>query len=69
MDRLFAVVDPEIEFLAAHNITLLFENTPAHGTGELGSEIADFDALFEHYGPVLIKAFDGQGIFVAPLEL
>jgi sugar phosphate isomerase/epimerase len=49
MDRLFTSVDQCISFLREHKMTLLFENVPAHGFRELGSEVADFDALFAHY--------------------
>ena len=61
--RLYQILDPEIGFLASHNITLLFENVPDHGIRELGSETADFCELFRHYGsdtPVMLNLDTGH---------
>jgi sugar phosphate isomerase/epimerase len=61
--RLFDILDPEIPFLAKHQATVLFENVPAHGIRELGSEVEDFDNLFDHYGiesPVMMTIDTGH---------
>lgn len=49
LPRLFAAVDPVTSFLRREGMVLLFENVPAHGIRELGSEVDDFAALFAHY--------------------
>jgi sugar phosphate isomerase/epimerase len=61
-DRLFSVVDNQIPFLCEHAMTLLFENVPAHGFRELGSEPADFDELFAHYSsdPIMLTIDNGH---------
>jgi sugar phosphate isomerase/epimerase len=62
-DRIFEVLDECIIFLRAHAMTLLFENVPSHGIRELGSEVADFDELFAHYGvddPIMLTIDNGH---------
>lgn len=49
MERLFRVTDRILPILKENGIVLLYENVPPHGIRELGSEVGDFDALFEYY--------------------
>lgn len=63
VEQLFETFDPLMGFLASEDMTLLFENVPGHGLGQLGSEIADFTALFTHYGldtPVSMTVDNGH---------
>lgn len=49
MSRLFRATDACLQILADANLTLLYENVPAYGAGDLGSEVHDFEELFEYY--------------------
>ena len=50
MRRVFAATDPCLERLADAGVMLLYENVPEHGKRELGSEVIDFERLFDRYG-------------------
>lgn len=50
MRRVLEATDACIDLIKGSDLTLLYENVPEHGHRELGSEIADFECLFEHYG-------------------
>lgn len=49
MQRLFRATDACLQQIADAGMTLLYENVPEYGKRELGSEAADFDALFRYY--------------------
>jgi sugar phosphate isomerase/epimerase len=63
LDRIFNVLDECVVFLKNHAMNILFENVPSHGIREIGSELADFDKLFTHYGaddPVMLTIDSGH---------
>ena len=49
LDRLFAATDACIELLHRYDIMLYYENVPDHAVRLIGSELKDFDKLFEYY--------------------
>ena len=51
MARALNATDACMDLMEQADLLLLYENVPEHGNRELGSEIADFDSLFRHYGP------------------
>lgn len=51
MQRVFTATDACLDMLGKANVLLLYENVPEHGLRELGSEMMDFEKLFQHYDP------------------